>query len=226
LSRSDAAGFTDRFVMGVRRFAAERFRGLPMKVGLAGGSVGAQVAMNDVIMHEKVRNIAQVTLIILALSALAFQSALVGFLVVLPLVVAGAVAVSAMALAHVWFNMSTAAVLAMGISIGADFAVYVLYRLREEIPGRALEDAVARTLLTSGKAVFYVASAVTLGYLVLVGSGFVPWMHLGGITALMMASSALGSLTVLPAAVVLARPRALGIRAPSAEPGGAALEVA
>ena len=53
------------------------------------------------------------------------------------------------------------------------------------------------------------SSAVTLGYLVLVTSGFSAWVHLGGITALLMAVAALATLTVLPALVILLRPRFL-----------------
>lgn len=103
--------------------------------------------------------------------------------------------------------MSTAAVTAMGVSIGADFAIYLIFRLREELREHDLVQGVQRTLLTSGKAIFFVSSAVTLGYLILVFSGFAAWMHLGGLTALIMTVSSLAAVSVLPALIIIVRPR-------------------
>ena len=65
--------------------------------------------------------------------------------------------------------------------IGADAAIYLIFRIREEIStGAPVHRAIRTSLRTSGKAIFFVSSAVALGYLVLVGSGFRPWVHLGG----------------------------------------------
>jgi predicted RND superfamily exporter protein len=105
--------------------------------------------------------------------------------------------------------MFTATMTAMAISIGADFAIYLIFRLQEELETRDLEDALAATLLTSGKGILYVSSAVTVGYLVLGVSRFAAWVQLGVITALMMSVSALAALTVLPALMLLVRPRFL-----------------
>jgi len=66
---------------------------------------------------------------------------------------------------------------------------------------------VSRALVTSGTAIFFVSSAVALGYLVLVCSGFKGWVHLGGLTALIMALASAAAVMVLPALVMLLRPR-------------------
>ena len=68
-----------------------------------------------------------------------------------------------------------------------------------------------RALVTSGTAIFFVSSAVALGYLVLVTSGFRAWVHLGGLTALMMVLSSLAAMTLVPALVILLRPRFLRV---------------
>jgi hypothetical protein len=57
--------------------------------------------------------------------------------------------------------------------------------------------------------VFFVSSAVSLGFLVLACSRFVLWFQLGSFIALMMALSSLASLTLLPPLVMLLRPRFL-----------------
>ncbi len=209
LSHSDEAAFADRLFARIRVAAAERFRGLPVTVSVAGGSLGAQAALNSVIVAEKVRNLVQVTCIIALLSILTFRSVAAALLVLTPLGIAVGVGLGVMGWTGTWLTMSTATTTAMGVSIGADFAIYLLFRLREEIAARGLADGVRVALLTSGKAVLFVSSAVTLGYLVLATSGFSAWVHLGGITALLMAVAALATLTVLPALVILVRPRFL-----------------
>lgn len=206
---SDAAGFAHTLVDSLRGFVAQRFKDLPVTVGVAGGALGAQAALNEVIVREKIRNMLQVTAIIFLLSALALRSVVGGLLVLTPLALAVVVNFGVMGWTRTWLSMSTAAVTAMGVSIGADFAIYLIFRLREELAVYAVGEAVRRTLLTSGKAVFFVSSAVTLGYAVLVSSGFRAWVQLGGLTALIMFSSALAALTVLPALVMIVRPQFL-----------------
>jgi predicted RND superfamily exporter protein len=209
LCTSDAAAFAERVFRKTREFARQRFAGLPVSVGVAGGSLGAQAALNEVIVTEKIRNTVQVALIIFSLSALALRSLVAGLLVLAPLAFAVVVTLGAMGWTHTWLSMSTATITAMAVSIGADFAIYLIFRLRQELETRELPDALRETLLTSGKAIFFVSSAVTLGYLVLSVSRFAAWVQLGVITALMMAVSSLAALTLLPALILLVRPRFL-----------------
>jgi predicted RND superfamily exporter protein len=208
-TKSDETAFAEDLFARTREFVAARFRGLPVHVGIAGGSLGAQAAVNAVVVREKIRNIAQVAAIIFVLSAVALRSVVGGLLVLVPLAVALGITVGVMGWSGVWLSMSTSAVMAMGVSIGADFAIYLIFRLREEHAATTTPEAMRRALVTSGTAIFFVSSAVVLGYLVLACSGFRPWVHLGGLTALLMALASMAALTVLPALVILLRPRAV-----------------
>jgi len=206
-TKSDETAFAEQLFARTREFVAERFRGLPVRVGIAGGSLGAQAAVNAVVVREKIRNVLQVAAIIFVLSAIALRSLVGGIFVLVPLAVALGITVGVMGWSGVWLSMSTSAVMAMGVSIGADFAIYLIFRLREELEHGPLADGVRRAMVTSGTAIFFVSSAVALGYLVLVCSGFKAWVHLGGLTALMMALASAAAVTVLPALVMLVRPR-------------------
>jgi uncharacterized protein len=206
-TKSDETAFAERLFARTREFVAERFRALPVRVGIAGGSLGAQAAVNAVVVREKIRNVLQVAAIIFVLSAIALRSIVGGLFVLVPLAVALGITVGVMGWSGVWLSMSTSAVMAMGVSIGADFAIYLIFRLREELVQAPLADGVRRAMVTSGTAIFFVSSAVALGYLVLVCSGFKAWVHLGGLTALMMALASTAAVTVLPALVMLVRPR-------------------
>ena len=114
---------------------------------------------------------------------------------------------------HTWLDMSTAAITAMGVSIGADFAIYLIFRIREELTRTgSLDEAIRASLQTSGKAIFFVSSAVALGYMVLLFSGFSVWIRLGVLTALIVSVHALATLTIIPSLALLVRPRFLNNR--------------
>jgi predicted RND superfamily exporter protein len=113
---------------------------------------------------------------------------------------------------HTALSLATAAITSTAVSIGADFAIYLIFRIREELnSGQGLEAALRAGLLTSGKAIFFVSSAVALGYLVLPLSGFGAWIYLGVLTALMMGVSALATLTVIPALIITTRPKMFAV---------------
>ncbi len=210
LSKDDSATFSRELLARIQQFVDERFAGLPATIGVAGGTLGVQTAMNDIVVSEKIRNVVQVSLIIFVLSAIVFRSVVGGLMVLVPLGLALVVCLALMGWTSTWLDMTTAAFTAMGISIGADFAIYLLFRTREEMAsGSPIEAAVRLALRSSGKAIFFVSSAVTLGYLVLPLSGFSLWIRLGVLTAVIVAVSAAASLTVIPALVLTFRPRFL-----------------
>ena len=128
----------------------------------------------------------------------------------MPLAVAVVVILGIMGWTGVWLDMTTAAITAMGVSIGADFAIYLLFRVREELAsGCGLETALRHGLRTSGKAALYVSSAVVAGYLTLSLSGFSVWLRLAFLTSMTVALSALAACAVLPAIIAVSRPRFL-----------------
>ncbi len=210
LSKTDSAAFSRELLARLQAYATSRFAGLPVRVGIAGGTLGVQTAMNDLVVHDKILNMLQVALIILVLCGLVLRSFVGALFVLTPLASASLVILGGMGWTGVWLDMSTAAITAMGVSIGADFAIYLLFRVREELRGGAsLEEALRTGLLTSGKAAVYVSSAVVAGYLTLALSGFSVWIRLAVLTSLTVAMSALTTCTLLPALILLTRPRFL-----------------
>lgn len=206
--KTDEAGFAGALFARLEEYARNRFRGLPVRPGIAGGALGVQTALNEEVVRDKIANVVQIGVLIFVLSSLALGSAAGGLLVLAPLAVALAVTLGAMGLSGTSLSIGTATITAMAVSIGADFAIYVLFRIREELAraGGDLPQALRASLSTSGKAIFFVSSAVVVGYLVLAFSPFKLWVHLGALTALMIAVSACAALTIIPAVVMLLRP--------------------
>ncbi len=96
----------------------------------------------------------------------------------------------------------------MAVGIGADYAIYLIYRIREELEsGVSAVAAVHHVVLTAGKAILYVALAVAAGYGVLLLSiGFHIHQWLAILIGMAMLVSALAALLLIPALILTFRP--------------------
>lgn len=182
------------------------------------GTIASTAASTETMVHGKLANIAQIAAITVVVSGLLLRSALAGLLVIVPLGLAVIVNFGAMGLLGVSLDNMTAAISAMAVGIGADYAMYLLFRIRQEAStSPSLEAAVERALATAGKAVLFVSTAVSAGYATLMLSGFKVHVQLGGLVALAMVVSSLGALVVLPTLVLWLRPAFLANRVPARE---------
>ena len=100
------------------------------------------------------------------------------------------------------------AALAIAAGVGADFAIYFLYRLREEYT-RTNQDAVAlhATLQTSGRAVLFVAASIGAGFACIgLFSPFLALWLFGTLMPITMGVSCLAALSLMPVFVLRTRP--------------------
>jgi len=190
-----------------------------------GGSITTPTAMNEVMVRGKLLNIAQIAAVVFLVGALIFRSLQMGALILAPLAATALGVFATMGLTHIPLQIATATVSALAIGIGADYAIYLACRLREELARRDEADAIAVTFASSGKAVMFVATAVAGGYAVLMASvGFNVHFWLGLLVALAMIIAAGSTLTLFAALVVALRPRAIfGVAGGAARPALAPL---
>jgi hypothetical protein len=106
-------------------------------------------------------------------------------------------------------NIPNSLISAMAVGIGADYAIYLLYRMREQVAaGQDDATATRETLATAGKAALFVATAVAGGYGVLAlsfGYNVHKWLSL--FIVLAMVVSAWASLTLVPGTLLMMKPR-------------------
>jgi uncharacterized protein len=174
-----------------------------------GGSGPQGVALNQVMVYSKILNILQIGGVIFVVTSLVFRSVLAGLLILVPLTLAVLANFGLMGLTGIRLNVATAVISAMAVGIGADYAIYLIYRLREELARGADERTAFRAaLVTAGQAILFVASAVAGGYGVLVVSyGFYIHLWFALLFATAMLVSSLGALTILPSLILACRPR-------------------
>ncbi len=214
-SRSVVLAFLDRDGTNVTRRVMHRLEEWAarnpsdeIRVSLAGGVGPTILALNEHTVKGKLLNIAVVFAVIFAVSGLLLRTPVGGAYVTAPLAMALLVNLGLFSWLGVSFDLTGASIAAIGIGIGADYAIYALYRLREEHRRLgALEPALAAMLDTTGRAILMVALAISAGFAVYLGSEFYGFRILGTYVPLTMIVSALTALTLLPALVLLFRPR-------------------
>jgi hypothetical protein len=175
-----------------------------------GGGVTNVIALNQTMVHGKEINLIQISVLVVLITAVLLRSLMGGLLVLLPLATAALVNLGLMGWTGIMLSMGTAAISAMAVGIGADYAVYFIFRVREEFQRTGdLREATATALTTSGKAIAYVASAVAGGYLCLALSLFKVHVLLGVLVALTMVTSSAATVAFLPAVILLVTPKFL-----------------
>lgn len=205
--KTDSSAYVEELIARLEAFFPAVF-GDEVRVRI-GGSVPQTAALNDTMVRGKTLNIVQFGAVILLIASLIFRSLLAGVMVLVPLTLAVAANFGVMGWAGIRLDIGTALISAMAVGIGADYAIYLIYRLREGL-ARGLDEptAVSLALTTAGKAILFVASAVAGGYGVLIFSyGFYVHMWFAVLIATAMLVSALAALTVLPSLLLTFRPR-------------------
>ncbi len=105
-----------------------------------------------------------------------------------------------------------------GLGLGVDYSLFMTNRYREEMAkGRSVDDAIAMTMHTAGRAMTVSGTAVTIGLLGLLLFNFTVLRSIGIGGVLVVLISMLSAATLLPAllAVIGTRINALPIRLPS-----------
>ena len=199
-------GSIERIIRDLRTVVPQQFpAGYRVSIG---GGMAQGAALNDVMVRGKLLNIGVIAASIYLISSLVLRSALAGIFVLIPLVLAVTANFGIMGWTGIRLDIGTAAVSAMAVGVGADYAIYLIYRLREEMARHGDPDkALLVTLATAGKAVVYVALAVGAGYSVLMLTGFGMHARLGFLVAIAMAVSCLAAIVILPAMLYVSQPR-------------------
>src|SRR5581483_11281984 len=203
--KSDATQLGQEIIRTINEYKEAHF---PPDVTIGiGGSVPVTLALNDVVIRGKLLNIGQMMATSFILVAIIFRSFLASVIVLIPLLFAVVWNFAFMGITGVPLGISTAAASAMAVGMGADYAIYILYRLREELSvSRNIDRVIQVTLGTAGKAILLIATAFAVGTFLVTFPGY--YLHIEGILMpLAMLTSALSAVILIPAVVMTFRPR-------------------
>lgn len=148
----------------VKNLVRKHFNGLDVKVDVAGGSIGIAGAFNDSINKWIGLSLLLGVLTSAMTIALIFRSIIAALLLPISPLVAVIFTLAILHLQGIEINSNTAIVASMGIGVGIDAAVYLLFRFREEFKiSRAFDTAMHSALLGAGKANIASYCALVLG---------------------------------------------------------------
>ncbi len=215
-----------RALPGIRAALAD-VSAMGLEVGLSGGP-----AFYGDVQEVSESDLRRSELISLPLAGLAlllvFGSVIAA---ALPLAVGGAAVVVALAGIFLVASLTPMSIFVLnlatllGLGLGVDYSLLMTSRFREELAARgwrveAVEDAVAATLRTAGRAVFFSGLTVLLGLLGLVLFEFMILRSVGIAGAIVVGLAVVAAMTLLPALLALVGTRldALRVRRVSARP--------
>ena len=136
-----------------------------------------------------------------------FRSVPLAIIGIIPNILAAGIILGLMGLFRIPLDMMTITIAAITIGIAVDNSIHYIYRFREEF---ARNQDYIETLhychANIGKAVFYTAVTIIVGFSILVLSNFIPTIYFGLLTAFAMLVAFLAALTLLPKLILIWKP--------------------
>ncbi|MCK0511478.1 efflux RND transporter permease subunit [Aromatoleum buckelii] len=180
-----------------------------LSIELAGGMIGVNAAINDAVRHDNFLIVPLVLALSFAFVWAFYGSLHAGWLMVLPMIFATVMTYAYMSVQHIGMNVNTVPVIAVGIGVGIDYAIYIMNRIREEMAVlQDLRRAVLKAIATTGFAVSFTAMTLI--------AGVVMWILLSDLRfqsdaalllSLMLILNVVAAMLLVPAWVMIFKPR-------------------
>jgi uncharacterized protein len=171
-----------------------------VKFLLAAGSAGIEAATNIAVKQAWHQMLLLVYGAVVVLCFITFRSWRAVLVAVLPLMLTSMLAEALMVALGMGVKVATLPVIALGVGIGVDYALYILsITLAQMRAGKSLSEAYYRALLFTGKVVMLTGVTLAIGVVTWVASPIKFQADMGLLLAFMFLWNMLGALVLLPA---------------------------
>lgn len=171
---------------------------------LAGGNAGIMAATNEVVSGAQFPMLALIYLSIFILTVYVFRNLKSPVFILIPLFLVSILSTAFMKLFSLGLNVNTLPVASLGVGIGVDYGIYIYTRLREELKERGgFEEAVIRTLRSTGAAVLYTAMTLCVGVLTWLFSDLKFQADMGLLLGFIFIMNMIGAIVLIPALVYI-----------------------
>jgi predicted RND superfamily exporter protein len=205
-------------VKAVQNFTADPQNQSPnFKIELAGGNAGIEAATNIVIEQANKQILFLVYASVIIFCFITFRSWRAVLCTVIPLAITSILCQALMVMLGIGIKVATLPVIALGVGIGVDYALYVLsIVLRQLEDGATLSEAYYRTLKFTGKVVLLTGFTLATGVATWIFAPIKFQADMGILLAFMFLWNMLGALVLLPALAYFLLPHAK--KGPEASP--------
>jgi predicted RND superfamily exporter protein len=197
----------DRVVQASSAFAAEHGND-ERKFMLAAGSAGIEAATNIVVKQAWTQMLLLVYGAVIVLCFITFRNWRAVVVAVVPLVITSVLCEALMVGLGIGVKVATLPVIALGVGIGVDYALYLLsVQLAQQRAGVSLREAYASALRFTGKVVLLVGVTLAVGVATWAASPIKFQADMGILLAFMFIWNMVGALVLIPALSRLLLPR-------------------
>jgi len=185
---------------------------------LAAGNAGIEAATNIVVKDAWRQMLFLVYGAVVVLCFITFRSWRAVLVAVLPLMLTSVLAEALMVALGMGVKVATLPVIALGVGIGVDYALYILsITLAQLRQGKSLSDAYFHALRFTGKVVMLTGLTLAVGVVTWVASPIKFQADMGVLLAFMFVVNMLGALVLLPALACFLLPAGAPAREPNAQ---------
>jgi predicted RND superfamily exporter protein len=189
----------DRVVAAADRFAREHSTE-ERQFLLAAGSAGIEAATNIVVRKAWIEMLVYVYLAVIALCFITFRSWRAVVVAVLPLILTSILCEALMVMLGMGVKVATLPVIALGVGIGIDYALYLLsVQLAQQRQGLPLPAAYKHAVQFTGKVVALVGITLAAGVITWTFSPIKFQADMGILLTFMFIWNMLGALILIPA---------------------------
>ena len=197
---------TDKVLEEINEFVSLKF---PKDViAETGGFVLVEKTLNKLVVESQLISVGVSLFIVFIILSVYYKSVFAGFFGIIPLALSILINFGIMGRLGIKLNIGTAMVASFAIGIGVDYTIHLLAAYHKcFLKTKGSGQFLYLTFLGSGKAILFNAVSVGAGFAVLMFSKFNMLSELGFLIALIMITSSLGSLTILPVLLNLMKPK-------------------
>ena len=171
---------------------------------------GISVLYNNVLQslfRSQILTLGTVFICILAMLAVLFRSLKLAIVGTLPNIFTALLILGLMGAFGIPLDIMTITIAAITIGIGVDYAIHYIHRYKNECAqGCKNYQAIHRAQTTVGKALYFTSITITLGFIVLVLSNFVPSIYFGLLTSIAMLVSLFATFSIIPLLLLIIKP--------------------
>lgn len=190
----------------VRRYLIEEMGFAEATVHLTGMAVLYNNLLQS-LFTSQILTLGVVFISILLMFIILFRSASFSIIAILPNVLAACLVLGVMGWWGIPLDIMTITIAAITVGIAVDHAIHYVHRFQVEFPRhRTYRDTILACHGSIGRAIYYTALTITVGFSILAFSSFVPTVYFGVLTGLAMLVALMSNLTLLPACIMIVKP--------------------
>ena len=171
---------------------------------------GISVLYNNVLQslfRSQILTLGTVFVAILVMLIILFRSVKLAIIGTLPNIFTALFILGCMGMFGIPLDIMTITIAAITIGIGVDYAIHYIHRYKKEYAATGDNyKAIHTSQTTVGKALYFTSITITLGFVVLVLSNFVPSIYFGLLTSVAMLVSLFATFSIIPLLLSVMKP--------------------